>query len=143
MNDPDLDYASGELLKLSGDVQLTYQGDGTTTGDTRVGRFLVRVTLKVGTYYLRRDVTFSGTAYDFQMEPGTVLEYTAGTMGATTWNATAETFDTLTPTFDRNEGATAWNAVTYTMEQILPGLPTGLSGVEFSAVLYDVSNTGT
>ena len=142
LNDPDLDYASGELLKLSGDVQLTYQGDGTTTGDTRVGRFLVRVTLKVGTYYLRRDVTFSGTAYDFQMEPGTVLEYTAGTMGATTWNATAETFDTLTPTFDRNEGATAWNAVTYTMEQILPGLPTGLSGVEFSAVLYDVSNTG-
>ena len=143
LNDPDLDYASGELLKLSGDVALTYQGDGTTTGNSRVGRFLVRVTLKVGTYYLRRDVTFSGTAYDFQMEPGTVLEYTAGTMGDTTWNATAETFDTLTPTFDRNQGATAWNAVTYTMEQILPGLPTGLSGVEFSAVLYDVDNTGS
>jgi hypothetical protein len=143
ISDTDIDYASGSLLKLSGGVVLTYQGDGTTTGNARVGRFLVRITLQVGTYYLRRDVTFSGTAYDFQMEPGTVLSYTNGTMGATSWNASAETFDTITPVFDRNAGASGYNAVMYTLNQVLPSLPTDLSGLDFEAEVYDVSETGT
>jgi hypothetical protein len=143
LSDTDRDYPSGTLLKLGGTASLTYEGDGTTTGDGRVGRFLVRINLQVGTRYLKREVTFSGTAYDFQMEAGTVLEYTAGTMGATSWSATSDTFDTLTPTFDRNAGASAYSAVVFTLDQVLPALPADLTGVDFTASLYDVDESGT
>ena len=143
LSDTDRDYPSGTLLKLGGTASLTYEGDGTTTGNGRVGRFLVRINLQVGTRYLKREVTFSGTAYDFQMEAGTVLEYTAGTMGATSWSATSDTFDTLTPTFDRNAGASAFSAVVFTLDQVLPALPADLTGVDFTAELYDVDETGT
>jgi len=142
LSDTDRDYPSGTLLKLSGSCQLTYDGDGTTTGNGRVGRFLVRINLQVGTRYLKREVAFSGTSYDFQMEPGTVLEYTTGTMGATSWSATADTFDTLTPVFDRNAGASAFSAVVFTLDQVLPALPADLTGVDFTASLYDVDETG-
>ncbi len=143
LSDTDRDYPSGTLLKFSGNCQLTYDGDGTTTGNGRVGRFLVRISLQVGTRYLKREVTFSGTSYDFQMEPGTVLEYTTGTMGATSWSATADTFDTLTPVFDRNAGASAYSAVVFTLDQVLPALPADLNGVDFTASLYDVDENGT
>ena len=143
LSDTDRDYPSGTLLKLGGTAQLTYDGDGTTTGDGRVGRFLVRISLQVGTRYLKREVTFSGTSYDFQMEPGTVLEYTTGAMGGTSWSATSDTFDTLTPVFDRNAGASAYSAIVYTLDQVLPALPADLTGLDFSASLYDVDEDGT
>jgi len=143
LSDNDQTYYDGEVLKLEGTIRQTYAGDGTTTGTARIGRALVRVTFKVGTKYLKRNYTFSGTAYDFQMQPGDVLEYTPGVAGAVTWETTASTYDILLPRFDRNAGAAGWSEIAQEVAIVAPDLPEDLAGVDVTLTLSDVDEDGT
>lgn len=143
LSDNDQTYYSGEALKLTGTIRQSYQGDGTSTGSARYGRGLIRLQFKVGTKYLKRPYTFSGTAYDFQMQPGDVIEYTPGTAGAVTWENSASTYEVLLPAFDRNAGATGWSEIVQDIAIVAPDLPADLDGVDVTATLYNVAANGT
>jgi hypothetical protein len=135
-------YYEDEVLKFSGTIRQTYAADGTSTGSARLGRALVRVTFKAGSKYLKRGYTFSGTAYDFQMQPGDVIEYTPGIAGAVSWESTASTYDILLPRFDRNAGAAGWSEIVQEIAVVAPDLPEDLDGLEVSVTLSDVSAAG-
>lgn len=143
LSDNDQTHYSGETLKIQGTIRQTYVGDGTTTGAARIGRGLIKLQFKVGGQYLKRSYTFTGTAYDFQMQPGDVIEYTPGVAGNVSWETTASTYDILLSRFDRNEGATGWSEIVQSIAIVAPDLPADLDGVDVTATLYDVDEDGT
>ena len=142
LSDNDQTYYSGESLTFSGTVRQTYVGDGTSTGSSRLGRAMIRLTFKVGTKYLKRNYTFTGTAFNFQMEAGTVIEYTPGVAGAVSWENSAHTYDILLPQFDRNLGAQGWSEIVQDIAVTVPDLPSNLDGIDVTAALYNVNAAG-
>jgi len=142
LEDADFDYAANSVLRLSGTAYITQPGDGTTTGDARVGRFLLRFTLKVGNYYLRRTATFAGQANLFQMEVGSVLSYEPHTYNTTTWSLTAGPFEIVTDVYDINEGCTGEGALVVAMDIVTPPLTAQSNSIELTGAIQNVSYQG-
>lgn len=142
--DTDFDYPSSELLKLSGSIQLSYEDSGTPTGDARIGRAVIKITLKIGSYYLKRAVSYSDTDSVIFAGSSLAFNYTPATYGASSWETTADTYDIISPVFDRlgffSDPATGVNIP---LDVVLPQLPADLVGADFTAELYDVAADGT
>lgn len=142
--DADFDYPSSELLKLSGSIQASYDDSGTPTGTARIGRAVIKITLKVGSYYLKRAVSYSGTDSVVFTGSTSAYNYTPATYGAVSWESTADTYDIISPVFDRQgffgDPVTGF---TIPLDVVLPQLPANLVGADFTAELYDVAADGT
>ena len=142
ITDADFDYAANSVFKLSGTLRVTQPGDNTTTGNTRLRRFRLRFTLKVGDYYLKRVATFSGAASDFHTEVGSVLTYTPHTYGAVSWELTASTYEVITPVYDLNRGLTGDTTMVLPLDIITPDLTATSNSIDLSVAIANVSNTG-
>ena len=142
LTDADFDYAANSVFRISGTLRVTQPGDNTTTGNTRLRRFRLRLTLKVGDYYLKRVATFSGAASDFHTQVGTVLTYTPHTYGATSWELTASTYDIITPTYDINRGLTGDTTLVMPLNFLTPELTADSNSIESTMAIANVSNTG-
>lgn len=144
LSDTDFNYLAGELLKLSGTIQVAYQDAGSPSGANRVGRSLIRLTIKVGSYYLKRPVTYSGTSIIVFWDGSSAEEYTTAVYGASEWTLTPDTFDIISPVFDRQgyyeDPVHGFNI---DLEVTLPELPADTFGLDFDGEIYDVSSTGT
>ena len=104
LSDTDIDYDSGTRFAISGTFNYEFDGDGTTTGNERVGRILLRLRIQVGTKYLKRTATFTGTSNEAFFDPLAILFYTSHEYTATTWESSASEYDIVSPIFDVNEG---------------------------------------
>jgi len=142
LEDADFDYAANSVFRLSGTAYITQPGDGTTTGNARVGRFLLRFTLKVGNYYLRRTATFAGVQNLFQMQAGSVLSYEPHTYNTTTWSLTAGPFEIVTDVYDINEGCTGEGALVVAMDIVTPPLTAQSNSIELTGAIQNVSYQG-
>lgn len=142
LEDADFDYAANSVFRLSGTAYITQPGDGTTTGNARVGRFLLRFTLKVGNYYLRRTATFAGVQNLFQMEAGSVLSYEPHTYNTTTWSLTAGPFEIVTDVYDINEGCTGEGALVVAMDIVTPPLTAQSNSIELTGAIQNVTYQG-
>lgn len=144
LTDAGLDYPATELLKLTGSIQVAYQDSGSPSGSNRIGRSVIRITIKVGSYYLKRPITYSGTDSVILYGDTSASDYTPAQYGDTTWSATADTYDIISPIFDRaGYYDDPIHGFTIEVNKTLPELPANLTGLEFSAEIYDVSATGT
>lgn len=142
LEDADFDYAANSIFRLSGTLRVTQPGDNTTTGNSRLRRFRLRFTLKVGSYYLRRSATFSGLASDFHTEVGNVLNYTPHSYGTTTWSLTSGTYEVITPLYDLNRGLTGDTTMVLPLDIITPELTAASNSIELSVAIANVSDTG-
>ena len=142
LEDADFDYAANSVFRLSGTAYITQPGNGTTTGNARVGRFLLRFTLKVGNYYLRRTATFAGVQNLFQMEAGSVLSYEPHTYNTTTWSLTAGPFEIVTDVYDINEGCTGEGALVVAMDIVTPPLTAQSNSIELTGAIQNVTYQG-
>ena len=104
LSDTDIDYDSGTRFAISGTFNYEFDGDGTTTGNDRVGRVLLRLRIQVGTKYLKRTASFTGTSNEAFFDPLAILFYTSHEYTATTWESSASEYDIVSPIFDVNEG---------------------------------------
>jgi hypothetical protein len=145
ISDADIDYPASQLLKISGIINGSHTNDGTTySGANRIGRFVAKITLKVGSYYLQRDITYSGTNEIIFFDEGTASEYTTAQYGATSWTTTPSTFDSISATFDLNGFYDdPVHGAAINLDLILPQLPSDLSGLDFTCEMYAVNASGT
>jgi hypothetical protein len=143
LSDADFDFDQDSIFRLTGTFRCTQPGDNTTTGNTRLRRFRLRFTLKVGNYYLKRVATFAGTAYDFQMEAGEVLTYTPFTYGATSWELTASTYDVITPYYDVNRGLTGDTTMVLPLDFLTPELTAASNGMDLTLAIANISFNGS
>ena len=136
--DTDFDYPADTTMAISGVFNYEFEGDGTTTGNGRIGRVELQFRLQCGTKYLKRDVTYTGTSQEWYMEPGTLLEYTGNTNGAASWETSAEKWYEVSQTFDINAGTNF--SVPFFLT--LPALPDDQTGLDLTVTIRGVNNTG-
>jgi len=137
-SDTDIDYNAGTQFAISGTFNYEFDGDGTTTGNARVGRLMLRMKIKAGTKYLKRQVTFTGTSNEVFLEPGSVLVYTSHQYSAISWESTSSHYEYVSPIFDVNEGGSF--SIPLFIET--PALATDETGLDVRIDLFGCDNDG-
>ena len=141
LSDTDIDYASGTVLAVSGTFNYTYDGDGTSTGNDRVSRVELEFTIKIGTKYLQRNVTYTGTQLVFNGfgDPDEFpYEYTTHVYGNTSLSSSAATYTIVSPIFDKQDGESL--SIPFYIE--LPALATAESGLDITVDINGIDDTG-
>lgn len=144
ISDADIDYPQDQLLKISGIASGAHTATTTVSGQNRIGRFVMKLTIKVGAYYLKRDITYTGTGSVVFFDEGTASTYTEATYGAVSWTTTPSTYDTISTVFDLNGYyGDPVHGASFTYDLILPELPAALNGLDFKCEMYAVNYAGT
>ena len=141
LSDTDIDYASGTVLAVSGTLNYSYSGDGTSTGNDRVGRVELELTIKIGTKYLQRTVTYAGTQLVFNGfgDPNEFpYEYTTHIYSDTTLSSSAATYKIVSPIFDKQDGESL--SIPFYIET--PALTTDESGLDITVNINGIDDGG-
>lgn len=143
LSDQDRSYETGDKFIFQGTIQ-NIQTAVAVTGNARVRRFRLKMTIKCGSRYLKRQATFSGTALDFQIEPGEALEYTPHTYGTTSWTTnSADYYDIVSQPFDRALTQTPNTATIVPFTFTTPPLPDDQDHLDVTFAILEVDNTGS
>jgi len=141
LSDTDIDYVTGTVLAVSGTFNYTYDGDGTSTGNDRVSRVELEFTIKIGTKYLQRNVTYAGSQLVFNGfgDPDEFpYEYTTHVYGNTSLSSSASTYTIVSPIFDKQDGETL--SIPFYIE--LPALASDESGLDITVDINGIDDTG-
>jgi len=141
LSDTDIDYVSGTVLAVSGTFNYTYDGDGTSTGNDRVSRVELEFTIKIGTKYLQRNVTYTGSQLVFNGfgDPDEFpYEYTTHVYGNTSLSSSASTYTIVSPIFDKRDGESL--SIPFFIE--LPALASDESGLDITVDINGIDDTG-
>jgi len=141
LSDTDIDYVSGTVLAVSGTFNYTYEGDGTSTGNDRIGRVELEFVVKVGTKYLQRNVTYTGTQLVFNGfgDPDEFpYEYTTHVYGDTSLSSSAATYTIVSPIFDERDG----ESLSIPFHIVLPALTAQENGLDISVDINGIDDTG-
>jgi len=141
LSDTDIDYVTGTILAVSGTFNYTYDGDGTSTGNDRVSRVELEFTIKIGTKYLQRNVTYTGTQLVFNGfgDPDEFpYEYTTHVYGNTSLSSSASTYTIVSPIFDKRDGESL--SIPFFIE--LPALASDESGLDITVDINGIDDTG-
>jgi hypothetical protein len=141
LSDTDIDYVSGTVLAVSGTFNYTYDGDGTSTGNDRVSRVELEFTIKIGTKYLQRNVTYTGSQLVFNGfgDPDEFpYEYTTHVYGNTSLSSSASTYTIVSPIFDKQDG----ESLTIPFYIELPALASDESGLDITVDINGIDDTG-
>lgn len=137
---------SGGTLAAVVNLRLTLAADGTRIGDERALRFRVQLTLKCGTYYLKRQVIILNSSTAFYLEDNdTVSVFTSqlSSGSAVEWNTTSSNrVEWFTPAMDWEFG----DEITVSLPIQTIGVPADATGVEASInlIAYDANgDTGS
>jgi len=141
ISDTDIDYNTGTVFSVSGTFTYEYNGDGTSTDNDRIGRVLLRMTIKAGGKYLRRDVTFVGQQeifYGFGDPSEFPYVYTTHQYGATSWSSTTAYYNIVSPVFDENAGG----SFTIPIFIETPALATDETGLDITVSIFGRDDLG-
>jgi len=141
LSDTDIDYDSGTILAVSGTFNYTYNGDGTSTGNDRVSRVELEFTIKIGTKYLQRNVTYVGSQLVFNGFGDASefpYEYATHSYGDTVLISSLNTYTIVSPIFDKRDGESL--SIPFFIE--LPALATDESGLDITVDINGIDDTG-
>lgn len=141
LSDTDIDYASGTVLAVSGTFNYTYDGDGTSTGNDRVSRVELEFTIKIGTNYLQRNVSYLGSQNVFNGFGDAnefAYEYTTHSYGNTLLISSLNTYTIVSPIFDKRDGESL--SIPFFIE--LPALATDESGLDITIDINGINAAG-
>lgn len=142
LQDLNLSYTTNTAFQLQGTVKFQNTGDG-ATGAARLKRIELRIIVQVGSKYLKRNINYQGTAMDFQLVPGTGLEYVPSVATEPEWTSNAgDRYKIVSNTFDSNVTQTANTAVTVPFNFATPPLPSDQSNVTVTVAVVAISNLG-
>ena len=140
-SDTDIDYNTGTVFAVSGTLVYSYDGDGTSTENDRVGRVRLQFMIKAGTKYLQRLVTYSGSElvfYGFGDATDWPYEYTSHVYGATAWQSSVANYNIVSDIFDKNEGGT----IELPFYILTPALATDETGLDIMVKIFGVDDDG-
>ena len=136
ISDTDIDYNTGTTLAVSGVFNYEYNGDNTSTGNARIGRIEMRFTIKVGTKYLQRDVTYDGLSapifYGFGDLDDGPYQYTTHVYGDVSLSNSLAYYYIVTPIFDKRDGESL--SVPFYFD--LPALATDENGLDITVQVF-------
>ena len=153
LDDEDILYPIGTQFLVSGYITYFYDGDGTSTDDSRVARLILGIKLRVGDSggterYLSRAVGFDSTNVSYatfynditDTDPDTPQYYDAF-YNPVSWEAGVDTYDIVSYVFDKRLGTNAPNNgnsgenILIPFQLITPALTAEATGLQLSASL--------
>ena len=141
-SDTDIDYDTGTVFAVSGTLIYNYDGDGTSTGNDRVGRVRLQFTIKAGTKYLQRNVTYNGSQlvfFGFGNEDEWPYEYTSHVLGGVSWQNSSSTFSIVSEIFDKRDGA----ELELPFYILTPALASDENGLDITIEIFGIDDDGT
>lgn len=130
---------SGEKLVLIVPLNIQQEADGTRTGDDRVLRYQIRVNVKCGDYYLKRDNSIAGSGI-YTLDDGTQVDLFGFQLQGASWTSTdTDSLKWFTPAINAHDG----DSLVYNFFFETPTLPDDSLGIEVTVdvVAYDASGT--
>lgn len=139
--DQDLDYASSFELRVTANARTIKLPQGNASGGDRVGRFLFKITVKVGDLYAHRAATFSNQgAYFFDWNNGFQYSYETPTYDDFTWSTSEGQIWVVSDTFNVYNGT--GGSFTTNIDLTTAGLTADKEGAEMSCELYFLDRSG-
>ena len=138
LSDQDRVYPSGTRIRMQG--TLRYENPaGSATGSNQLRRFRIKLTIKCGTRYLNRPISFSGTAVDFHSVTGAGVDYTPHTLGAAEWTTNdTDAYNIITTTYDGN----AEQTIELPFNFVTPELPAEEDHLDITINAFKVTHAG-
>ena len=141
VEDQELDYASSFELRITANARTIKLPQANASGADRVGRFLFKITVKVGDLYAHRAATFSNQgAYFFDWNTGFQHSYETPTFDDFTWSTSEGQIWVVSDTFNVYNG-TGGNFIT-NIDVTTAGLTADKEGAEMSCELYFLDRSG-
>ncbi len=139
--DQDLDYAQNFQLRITAKARTVKLPDASITGADRVGRFLFKITLKVGDLYAHRQATFSSEGGFFWDSSGPAqYSYHTPNFDDFTWSTDVGQIWVVSDLFNVFQG-TGNNFIT-NIDVTTAGLPSDKEEAEMSCELHFLSHDG-
>lgn len=145
VSDTDIDYNTGTTLAVSGVLNYAYNGDNASTGNARIGRVELQITVKIGTKYVQRDVTYEGSQSVFNGfgDPDEwPYTYTTHVYGNVALSNSLAYYKIVSPIFDKRDGESL--AVPFYFD--IPALATDENGIDITVNIFgrnDLGNNNT
>lgn len=134
----EMDYLEDGQFLITGVFNYSYDGDGVTQDDERVGRVELQFELKCGDQYLMRNVNYIGTVQNFQLVSPTLLQYTGNTYDQASWETAAEKYYLVSPVFDTNAGG----EFSIPINIVTPPLLANEVGIELTVTIRGIDYEG-
>lgn len=138
---PTLQYGAGDSMSLRFNLKMNWEGDDQLTGNAVATRWVVRIKMKIGQYYINRGLTAQSTLSFFVPGTGSVNVYNA-TYNAATWTtSSASELYFLTPPAVMNAGG----SFDLPFAINLPPFPADLTSDDawFEILIHGVTTNGT
>jgi|TARA_R100000081_G_scaffold55840_1_gene27425 hypothetical protein len=140
-SDTDIDYDTGTVFAVSGTLVYNYDGDGTSTGNDRVGRIRLQFTIKAGTKYLQRNVTYDGSQlvfFGFGDPDEWPYEYTSHVYGDVSWQSSSATYSIVSEIFDKRDGG----ELELPFYILTPALASDENGLDITIQIFGIDDDG-
>lgn len=140
-SDTDIDYNTGTVFAVSGTLVYNYDGDGTSTGNDRVGRVRLQFTIKAGTKYLQRNVTYDQsqlTFFGFGDPDEWPYEYTSHVYGDVSWQSSSATYSIVSEIFDKRDGG----ELELPFYILTPALASDENGLDITIQIFGIDDDG-
>lgn len=140
--DQDLDYAQNFQLRITSAARTVRLPQGSASGGDRVGRFLFKITVKVGDLYAHRAATFSNQgAYFTDWNSGFQYSYQTPTFDDFTWSTNVGQIWVVSDNFNVFNG-TGQNFLTH-IDVSTAGLTADKEEAEMSCEVHFLDRNGT
>ena len=106
-----------------------------------MARILLRFTIKIGTKYLKRDVTFTGVSsvyYGFGDVSEQPYTYASHVYGATSLESSTNYYNLISPIFDQRDG----DSISIPFYIVTPALTTDESGIDVTVDIFGRDQDG-
>jgi len=140
-SDTDIDYNTNTVFAVSGTLIYNYDGDSTSTGNERVGRVRLQFTIKAGTKYLQRNVTYDGSQlvfFGFGDLDEWPYEYTSHVYGDVSWESSSSTFSIVSEIFDKRDGG----ELELPFYILTPALASDENGLDITIDIFGIDDDG-
>ena len=141
-SDTDIDYDTGTVFGISGTLVYNYDGDGTSTGNDRIGRIRLQFTIKIGTKYVQRVVTYAGEStpifYGFGDADEWPYYYNSHVYGAESLQTSAATYSIVSEIFDKRNGG----ELQIPFYILTPALATDENGIDLTVQIFGIDDDG-
>jgi len=138
LSDTDIDYPTGTVIAVSGNFGYDREGDGSAQGQSNIGRVMLRLTIKCGQYYLKRNATFDDDDAMFYFPTAGMEPYVGHTYEEATWVTSANYYTIVSAPFD--EAVDAFVQLPFFIQS--PPIATDESGLDISVQIFGRDHNG-
>ena len=138
LSDTDIDYPTDTVIAVAGNFGYDRLGDNSAQGPQNIGRVMLRLTIKCGQYYLKRNATFDDDDAMFYFPTAGMEPYVGHTYEEATWVTSVNYYEIVSAPFD--EAVDAFVQTPFFIQS--PPIATDETGLDLRADLLGRDHNG-